>query len=156
MIVSRLRRLPDGKKSLSPCAATRLKRRERTLSPVGSGRESSQERRTPQERFRWEGETPTESRTLENPNTSLSDPAAWLWSALGARTSSTGASVSAESALEISAVWAAVRAISSTIATLLELRRNAPGRDFSVSGAPAAMVDLATMYGVAELLGFKA
>ena len=45
---------------------------------------------------------------------------------------------------------------SSAIATLLELRRNAPGRDFSVSGAPAAMVELATMYGVAELLAFKA
>jgi phospholipid transport system transporter-binding protein len=44
---------------------------------------------------------------------------------------------------------------SSAIATLLELRRRAPGREFSVSGAPAAMVDLATMYGVAELLAFK-
>jgi phospholipid transport system transporter-binding protein len=43
---------------------------------------------------------------------------------------------------------------SSAIATLLELRRHAPGRDFSVSGAPAAMIELATMYGVAELLGF--
>ncbi len=45
---------------------------------------------------------------------------------------------------------------SSAIATLLEMRRLAPGREFSVSGAPAAMVDLATMYGVAELLAFKA
>jgi phospholipid transport system transporter-binding protein len=45
---------------------------------------------------------------------------------------------------------------SSAIATLLELRRKAPGRSFSVSGAPAAMVELATMYGVAELLDFKA
>ena len=45
---------------------------------------------------------------------------------------------------------------SAAIATLLELRRHAPGRDFSVTGAPAAMVDLATMYGVAELLAFKA
>ena len=45
---------------------------------------------------------------------------------------------------------------SSAIATLLELRRQAPGREFSVSGAPAAMVELATMYGVAELLAFKA
>ena len=45
---------------------------------------------------------------------------------------------------------------SSAIATLLELRRQAAGRAFSVSGAPTAMVELATMYGVAELLGFKA
>jgi phospholipid transport system transporter-binding protein len=45
---------------------------------------------------------------------------------------------------------------SSAIATLLELRRRAAGREFSVSGAPTAMVDLATMYGVAELLAFKA
>jgi phospholipid transport system transporter-binding protein len=44
---------------------------------------------------------------------------------------------------------------SSAIATLLELRRRAPGREFSVSGAPTAMVELATMYGVAELLAFK-
>jgi phospholipid transport system transporter-binding protein len=45
---------------------------------------------------------------------------------------------------------------SSAIATLLELRRRAPGREFSVSGAPTAMVELATMYGVAELLAFQA
>ena len=44
---------------------------------------------------------------------------------------------------------------SAAIATLLELRRRAPGRDFSVSGAPTAMVELATMYGVADLLAFK-
>jgi phospholipid transport system transporter-binding protein len=44
---------------------------------------------------------------------------------------------------------------SSAIAMLLELRRQAPGRAFSVSGAPSAMVELATMYGVAELLAFK-
>jgi len=43
---------------------------------------------------------------------------------------------------------------SSAIATLLELRRRAPGRAFSVSGAPSAMVELAAMYGVAELLAF--
>jgi phospholipid transport system transporter-binding protein len=43
---------------------------------------------------------------------------------------------------------------SSAIATLLELRRQAAGRAFSVSGAPKAMVELATMYGVADLLAF--
>ncbi len=43
---------------------------------------------------------------------------------------------------------------SSAIATLLELRRQAPGRAFSVSGAPKAMIELATLYGVAELIAF--
>jgi phospholipid transport system transporter-binding protein len=43
---------------------------------------------------------------------------------------------------------------SSAIATLLELRRQAQGRAFSVSGAPKAMVELATLYGVADLLAF--
>ena len=44
---------------------------------------------------------------------------------------------------------------SSAIALLLEARRHARalGRDFVVHGAPAAMVDLAGLYGVAELLG---
>jgi len=42
------------------------------------------------------------------------------------------------------------------IAALLELRRQAQvtGRAISVSGAPASMVELAGLYGVAELLGF--
>ena len=47
---------------------------------------------------------------------------------------------------------------SSAIALLLEARRHAraTGRDFAVHGAPAAMVDLAGLYGVAELLGLDA
>ena len=44
---------------------------------------------------------------------------------------------------------------SAAIATLLELRRQAPGRAFSVSGAPKAMVELAGIYGVADLLGLS-
>lgn len=44
---------------------------------------------------------------------------------------------------------------SAAIAALLELRRqaHAVGRTLQVSGAPATMVDLAGLYGVAELLG---
>jgi phospholipid transport system transporter-binding protein len=44
------------------------------------------------------------------------------------------------------------------IATLLELRRQAQavGRTLSVRGAPATMVELAGLYGVAELVDFKA
>jgi phospholipid transport system transporter-binding protein len=44
---------------------------------------------------------------------------------------------------------------SSAIAVLLELKRVAKGRRFSVSGAPNAMVELAGLYGVAELLSFE-
>jgi phospholipid transport system transporter-binding protein len=46
----------------------------------------------------------------------------------------------------------------SAIAVLLELRRQAQalGRTLAVHGAPAAMVELAGLYGVAELLGFGA
>jgi phospholipid transport system transporter-binding protein len=43
------------------------------------------------------------------------------------------------------------------IATLLELRRQAQavGRTLSVRAAPPAMIELAGLYGVAELLGFE-
>jgi len=45
---------------------------------------------------------------------------------------------------------------SSAIATLLALRRDAvaAGRGFSVRSAPRAMIDLAGLYGVADLLDF--
>ncbi len=45
----------------------------------------------------------------------------------------------------------------SAIATLLELRRQAQavGRTLAVTGAPPAMVELAGLYGVADLLGFE-
>lgn len=45
----------------------------------------------------------------------------------------------------------------SAIATLLELRRQAQavGRTLAVTGAPSSMVELAGLYGVAELLGFE-
>lgn len=43
---------------------------------------------------------------------------------------------------------------SAAIATLIELRRVAAGRAFSVRGAPRSMVDLAALYGVADLLAF--
>lgn len=45
----------------------------------------------------------------------------------------------------------------SAIATLLELRRQAQavGRTLAVTGAPPAMIELAGLYGVADLLGFE-
>lgn len=46
---------------------------------------------------------------------------------------------------------------SAAIAVLLEARRRAQaaGRAFKVRGAPAAMVELSTLYGVDGLLGFE-
>ena len=46
----------------------------------------------------------------------------------------------------------------SAIAVLLEAQRlaRAAGHTLSVSGAPSSMVDLAQLYGVAELLSFEA
>jgi phospholipid transport system transporter-binding protein len=46
----------------------------------------------------------------------------------------------------------------SAIAVLLETRRlaQAAGRGFGVTGAPVAMIELAGLYGVAELLGLDA
>jgi phospholipid transport system transporter-binding protein len=41
---------------------------------------------------------------------------------------------------------------STAIASLLELRRQADGQPFAVTGTPAAMKELAGLYGVAELL----
>jgi phospholipid transport system transporter-binding protein len=43
----------------------------------------------------------------------------------------------------------------SAIAALLELRREAGARPLVVTGAPPAMVELAGLYGVAELLDFQ-
>jgi len=52
----------------------------------------------------------------ENPSTSLSNPAAWLTGLFG--TSKTGVQVSEDNALTFSAVYAAVRVISETIASI--------------------------------------
>ncbi|HEX7119403.1 MAG TPA: phage portal protein [Longimicrobiales bacterium] len=59
-----------------------------------------------------------EKRNLNNPSTPLSAPADWLWDAFGARKATTGVRVTPENALETTTVWAAVRMISSTVATL--------------------------------------
>lgn len=57
-------------------------------------------------------------RSLNDPRTPLSAPDDWLFDALGARRSVTGVSVTPENALEVTAVWAAVRMIAGTLATL--------------------------------------
>lgn len=55
--------------------------------------------------------------SLENPNTTLSDPAPWLIAAAGGA-SATGVSVTPESAMRLSAVYSCVRVIAEDIASL--------------------------------------
>lgn len=56
--------------------------------------------------------------SLENPSTNLSDPNAWLQGWIGGSTTNSGAKVSAVNAVTIPAVYAAVRVISESIASL--------------------------------------
>jgi phospholipid transport system transporter-binding protein len=75
--------------------------------------------------------------------------------ALPALQAQTAQSMGSDGALVVDA-GALVGFDSSAIATLLALRRDAlaAGRGFSVRNAPRAMVDLAGLYGVADLLDF--
>lgn len=56
--------------------------------------------------------------SLENPSTSLSDPANWLHEALGAVPSSANIVVNDKTAMQIAAFWSAVNTISDTLAEL--------------------------------------
>jgi len=51
-------------------------------------------------------------------STTLRDPAPWLFNAFGASKTNSGVNVTPSNALEVSAVWSAVRLISGTIASL--------------------------------------
>jgi HK97 family phage portal protein len=59
-----------------------------------------------------------ERRSLENPATPLSAPDDWVFDAMGGKASAAGLKVTPDNALESTTVWAAVRMISSTLATL--------------------------------------
>jgi HK97 family phage portal protein len=61
----------------------------------------------------------------------LANPAPWLFDALGAKSAASGVSVTPENALDVTAVWAAVRMISSTLATLplVTYRRTDGGKE---------------------------
>jgi len=69
--------------------------------------------------------------SFENPNTSLSDPAAWLTTFLGGGSTDSGVAVSEESSLKFSAVFASVRVIAETIASLplFVYKRTDQGKD---------------------------
>lgn len=67
----------------------------------------------------------------ENPSTSLSNPAEWLYKALGADPTSSGVSVDEESGLEWTAISSGVRLLSGLIASLpfKVFRRLEPGKE---------------------------
>lgn len=54
----------------------------------------------------------------ENPRTSLSDPASWLWDAFGASKNASGVSVNERSAMKLSAVFACVRVLAESVGSL--------------------------------------
>jgi phage portal protein BeeE len=61
-------------------------------------------------------ETLFQSRSLENPSTPLSDPAAWLYEAFGAVGTDSGMSVSPTSSLRCTAVYGCVSVLAQSIA----------------------------------------
>lgn len=74
-----------------------------------------------------------EKRSIENPSTPLSDPATWLFRALGARPSAAGVTVNEKTAYQITAFWSAVNIVADTLAELpIQLRRQLPGGDIEV------------------------
>jgi len=80
--------------------------------------------------------------SLENPSTSLSDPANWLLHAFGAQPNSSGVMVSEKNATQVVAFWSAVNTISDTLAELpLKLTRiKEDGTTETVNRHPALRV----------------
>jgi len=77
--------------------------------------------------------------SLENPSTSLSDPANWLFNAFGAQPTTANIVVTERNATQITAFWSAVNTISDTLAELpIKLIRNLDdGTQEAVRGHPA-------------------
>jgi len=76
----------------------------------------------------------TKRASPENPSTNLSDPASWLFDALGARKSAAGVNVSESNAMQASAVYACVRVLSESVASLplpVFRRRDPKGKDIA-------------------------
>jgi HK97 family phage portal protein len=64
----------------------------------------------------------------ENPSTSLSNPDSWLYDALGANKTNSGTRINEATALNLSAVWAAVRVLTDTVASIpIHVYRHAEG-----------------------------
>jgi HK97 family phage portal protein len=71
------------------------------------------------------------ARSLENPQTSLADPADWVYEATGGADTATGLRINADKALGYSAVWAAVNLLSCDVGKLplFVYRRVAAGKE---------------------------
>src|SRR5688500_12068139 len=69
-------------------------------------------------------------RSIENPSTSLSNPAEWLYEALGAGKSSSGISINHHAALTYPAFWRGVNLISRDVGKLplIIYRREGEGK----------------------------
>lgn len=80
----------------------------------------------------------------ENPSTSFSNPDAWLWDAFGARSASSGVSVTPNKALSLSAYFACINVISQTLAVLPKpvFERQERGRRKAYENPNYQMVDL--------------
>ena len=80
--------------------------------------------------------------SLENPSTSLSDPANWLFGAFGASPTAANVVVSEQNVTQITAFWSAVNTISDTLAELpLQLIRAKPdGTHEKIHAHPALRV----------------
>lgn len=79
--------------------------------------------------------------SLENPSTSLSDPANWLFNAFGAQPSQANIVVTERNATQITAFWSAVNTISDTLAELPVwlVKNNADGTQERIIGHPAQL-----------------
>ena len=77
--------------------------------------------------------------SLENPSTSLSDPANWLFGAFGAQPTAADIIVTEKNATQITAYWAAIGTIADTLAELpiklIQMKRN--GQSKQVKSHPA-------------------
>jgi HK97 family phage portal protein len=99
--------------------------------------------------FRWSDVPPAvaESRStpsLENPQTSLANPAAWLAIALGGHPSDTGISVTAESAVRFAPLWQGINLIAGDVAKLplhVYKRMSDGGRERDVAHAADWLID---------------
>lgn len=78
----------------------------------------------------------------ENPATSLSNPAAWLWDAFGATPNVSGVAINEKTALSVLAVFACVRIISEAVASLplITYRRLTRGKERATDHAVYALL----------------
>lgn len=77
--------------------------------------------------------------SLENPSTSLSDPANWLFNAFGAQPTTANITVTERNATQITAFWSAINTISDTLGELPVrlIQNNADGSQKIIRGHPS-------------------